>query len=51
MQENKTHLLDRSLVNTAALVDQMSSGGGLSRVDVADDNAIYSQLKKTRQTK
>jgi hypothetical protein len=38
----KTHLLNSSLVNTAALVDKMSSSGGLSRVDVADDDTSKS---------
>jgi hypothetical protein len=33
------NLLDCSLVNTTAFVDKMSSGGGLARIDVADDNA------------
>ena len=41
-QQHSTHLLDGSLVNTAALVDKMSGGGGLSRVDVADNDAIQS---------
>ena len=33
-------LLDGPLVNTTALVDQMTSGGGLARVDVADDDDV-----------
>jgi len=39
------YLLDGSLVNTTALVDKMAGGGGLSRVDVADDDAIHRQLR------
>lgn len=31
-------LLDSSLVDTSALVDQVTSGGGLSGIDVSDDN-------------
>ena len=30
-------LLDGTLVDTTALVDQVTSGGGLSGVDVTDD--------------
>ena len=30
-------LLDGTLVDTTALVDEMPSGGGLAGVDVADD--------------
>merc|ERR550534_2578142 len=33
-------LLDGPLVNTAALVDQVTSGGRLARVDVADDDNV-----------
>ena len=33
-------LLDGSLVNTSALVDQVASGGRLARVDVADDDNV-----------
>ena len=33
-------LLDGPLVNTSALVDQVTSGGGLARVDVADDDNV-----------
>ena len=33
-------LLDGSLVNSSALVDQMTSGGGLAGVDVADDDNV-----------
>jgi len=33
-------LLDGSLVDTTTLVDQVSGGGGLSRVDVSDDNDV-----------
>ena len=29
--------LDSTLVDTTALVDQMSSGGGLSGIDMSDD--------------
>ena len=31
-------LLDGTLVDTAALVDQVTSGGGLTGVDVANDH-------------
>ena len=47
-QQHSTHLLDGSLVNTAALVDKMSGGGGLSRVDVADNDAIRSAQGRRR---
>merc|ERR1719150_416555 len=33
-------LLDGPLVNTSALVDQVSGGGGLARVDVANDDNV-----------
>ena len=33
-------LLDRSLVDTTALVDQMAGGGRLARVDVANDHDV-----------
>ena len=33
-------LLDGSLVNTTAFVDQVTSGGRLARVDVADDDNV-----------
>merc|ERR1719427_491821 len=33
-------LLDGPLVDTSALVDQMTSGGGLAGVDVSDDNNV-----------
>ena len=33
-------LLNGSLVDTSALVDQVTSGGGLARVDVADDDDV-----------
>merc|ERR1719510_596516 len=37
-------LLDGPLVNTSALVDQMTSGGGLAGVDVSDDNNVNMSL-------
>merc|ERR550534_2912933 len=37
-------LLDGPLVNTSALVDQVTSGGGLARVDVADDDNVDMSL-------
>jgi len=37
-------LLDGSLVNSTTLVDQVSGGGGLSRVDVSDDNDVNVNL-------
>ena len=33
-------LLNGSLVDTSTLVDQMTSGGGLARVDVADNDNV-----------
>ena len=33
-------LLNSSLVNTSALVDQVTSGGGLAGVDVSDDDNV-----------
>merc|ERR1719486_609017 len=33
-------LLDGPLVDTSALVDQVTSGGGLAGVDVSDDNNV-----------
>ena len=37
-------LLDGSLVNSSALVDEMTSGGGLAGVDVADDDNVDMSL-------
>ena len=37
-------LLDGPLVDTTALVNQMTSGGGLARVDVADDDDVDMDL-------
>jgi hypothetical protein len=37
-------LLDGTLVNTTALVDKMSSGGGFTRVDVTDDDDVNVSL-------
>ena len=37
-------LLDGSLVDTSALVDQVTSGGGLAGVDVADDDNVDMSL-------
>merc|ERR550534_1332108 len=37
-------LLDGPLVNTSALVDQVTSGGRLARVDVADDDNVDMSL-------
>jgi hypothetical protein len=37
-------LLDGTLVNTTALVDQMTSGGGLSRIDVTNDDDVNVSL-------
>ena len=33
-------LLNGTLVNATALVDQVTSGGGLARVDMADDHDV-----------
>lgn len=33
-------LFDCSLVDTATLVDEMAGGGGLSRIDVADNHDV-----------
>merc|ERR1719290_824062 len=33
-------LLNRPLVNTSTLVDQVTGGGGLARVDVANDDNV-----------
>ena len=37
-------LLDGTLVNTSALVDQVTSGGGLSGIDMTDDNDVNVSL-------
>lgn len=37
-------LLNRSLVDTAALVDQVTGGGRLARVDVPDDDDVNMNL-------
>ena len=37
-------LLDGPLVDTSALVDQMTSGGGLAGVDVSNDNNVNMSL-------
>lgn len=36
--------LDGSLVDAAALVDEVTGGGGLARVDVADDHDVDVRL-------
>ena len=33
-------LLDRSLIDTAALEDQVAGGGGLAGIDVTDDDDV-----------
>jgi len=40
-------LLDRTLVDTTALVDQVAGGGRLARVDVSDDDDIDMSLLLT----
>jgi len=40
-------LLDGTLVNTTALVDQVSGGGRLSGVDVADNDDVDMRLLLT----
>lgn len=40
-------LLDSTLVNTSALVDQVTGGGGLAGVDVADDDDVDMSLLLT----
>lgn len=40
-------LLNGTLVNTTALVDQVTSGGGLAGVDVSDDNDVDVKLLLT----
>lgn len=48
--ETKTNLslllefLNGTLVNTSALVDQVSSGGGLSGVDMSNDDNVNMNL-------
>merc|ERR1719342_503246 len=37
-------LLDGSLVDSSALVDQVTGGGGLARVDVTDDDNVNVSL-------
>jgi len=37
-------LLDGTLVDTSALVDQVTSGGGLARVDVSNDHDVNVKL-------
>jgi hypothetical protein len=37
-------LLNGTLVNTTALVDQVSSSGGLARIDVTNDNDVNVSL-------
>ena len=37
-------LLDGPLVNTSALIDQVTGGGRLARVDVADDDNVDMSL-------
>ena len=41
-------LLDGTLVNSSALVDQVTGGGGLSGIDVSDDNDVDVKLLLTR---
>lgn len=40
VKTNLLELLDGTLVDTAALVDQVTGGGRLARVDVADDHDV-----------
>jgi hypothetical protein len=40
-------LLDGTLVDTTALVDQVTSGGGLAGVDVADNDHVNVHLLLT----
>uniref|UniRef100_A0A2M4DKJ5 Putative secreted protein n=1 Tax=Anopheles darlingi TaxID=43151 RepID=A0A2M4DKJ5_ANODA len=40
-------LLDRTLVDTAAFVDQMTGGGRLARIDVSDDDDVNMSLLLT----
>ncbi len=40
-------LLDGTLVNTSALVDQVTGGGGLSGIDVADNDDVEVKLLLT----
>ncbi len=40
-------LLDGTLVDTAALVDQVTGGGGLANIDVTDDNEVNVSLLLT----
>jgi hypothetical protein len=47
IEENETNLLellDGSLVDTTALVDQVTGSGRLARVDVADDDDVKVSL-------
>jgi hypothetical protein len=37
-------LLDGSLIDTTALVDKVTSGGGLTGIDVTDDNEVNVSL-------
>jgi hypothetical protein len=37
-------LLDGSLVDTSALVDQVTGGGGFTRVDVADNDDVTEKI-------
>jgi hypothetical protein len=40
-------LLDGTLINSSALVDQVTSGGGLSGIDVADNDHVNVHLLLT----
>jgi hypothetical protein len=44
METNLLELLDGSLVDTTALVDQVTGSGRLARVDVADDDDVKVSL-------
>ena len=43
----KTHLLDGSLVDTTAFVDEMSSSSGLAGIDVADNDTRRKRVSVT----
>ena len=48
MRSYLLELLDGTLVNSSALVDQVTGGGGLSGIDVSDDDDVDVKLLLTR---
>jgi hypothetical protein len=47
--KKKQYLLDGSLVDTTAFVDEMSSSSGLAGIDVADNDATKHESERVQR--